>query len=69
MPSFLSIEMDLKKGEPTGRVETYIARNIKQAVKKVHYYHSLSRAKCKIGPSGRTVVCGRNRVYVVKPEK
>lgn len=68
MKNFVAIEMDVERGEPTGRREHYQAATINEAVSKVLYTHSLKNGNCVVGKSGRTVICG-SAVYVVKPEK
>lgn len=65
MATFKAIEMSLSKGEPTGRVELYTARNVKAAAKKVLYTRRLKSGRCKLGPTGRVVNCG-DKVWVVK---
>jgi len=66
--TFRAVEMNVDRGEPTGRVEYYTARDLPEAVQRVLYTKSLKRRGCVIGRSGRTVICG-NLTYVVKPEK
>jgi hypothetical protein len=63
--AFRAIEMDVERGEPTGRVEYYTARDLPGAVQRVLYTKSFKHRGCTVGRSGRTVICG-NLTYVVR---
>lgn len=55
-PCFVAREFDLRRGEFTGREETYCADSPRAAAEALAYTRNLRQAGWTVGFSGRTVV-------------
>jgi FtsP/CotA-like multicopper oxidase with cupredoxin domain len=66
--SFNAVEMDVNTGEPTGRIETYLAPDRRRAAGFCFYTHHLSNGNVKLGMSGLTVIDG-DKTWVVVVSK
>ncbi|MCI0563913.1 MAG: hypothetical protein MN733_36020 [Nitrososphaera sp.] len=69
MPLFRAIELSVDSADPTGRVEYYQARGKKAAAKKLLYTRRLQDGRCKLGPTGLVVSCGKTAWVIIKRGK
>ena len=67
MKTYSAIHHCLSTLEPTGRVETYMADSLRDAVQSVLYTRRLSDGGAAVGPNG-LVVYSRQGVWFVKLE-
>jgi len=65
MKAFVAIEFNVNK--ETGRKETYLAEDIKEAVGKVLYTRQLTDGSYRVGQNGQTVLNG-SVTWVVLPD-
>lgn len=69
MPLFRAVELAVDTGDLTGRVEYYQARGKKAAAKKLLYTRRLKNGRCRLGPTGLVVSCGKTAWVIMKRAK
>lgn len=69
MPLFKAVELAVETADPTGRVEYYRARGKKAAAKKLLYTRRLKNGRCRLGPTGLAVSCGKMAWVIIKRVK
>lgn len=69
MPTFMAFEFDSEKCEPTGKVEYYLARGKKDALRMVLYTRQLKDRRCRSSARGLPIVHCPSASWAVVREK
>lgn len=66
---YKAVQLEVKTGEPTGRLEHYVARGKKEAAKRLLYTRRIKNGRCRLGPTGLVVSCVDGTAWVIIKEK
>ena len=69
MTTFKAVEFKSETVEETGRVEIYVAKDLKTAVQSCLYTKRLVDGRAYVGPTGAVVHVGKLSYSVVKEKK
>jgi hypothetical protein len=62
---FRAVQVEVKTGRETGKVESYRARGKQAAARKLLYTRRLKDARCRLGPTGLVATCADGTAWVI----